>query len=252
MKIKFAFCTVNISPLRAENSDPSEMVSQLLFGELVEVIERKDNWTQITTLSDSYTGWCDSKHLIFLSPKESQRWLDGLTQQTHLLRKLNTPWGEQWITRGAFVPADNLQTFQIGSCAFAWIDCVEKLHFDSVAEMAKAYLNTPYLWGGKNPFGIDCSGLTQVVYRFFDYNLPRDAKDQVAHGAEIQFEELRENDLAFFQNDSGKITHVGIILAENKIIHAAGQVRIDTITTDGIFNSEKNLLTHRISTFKRL
>lgn len=252
MNIKFAFCKVNISPLRAESSDPSEMVSQLLFGELVEINERKDNWTKITTLTDHYEGWCDSKHLEFISPKEMQRWMDGLTYQSQLLRKLETPWGEQWISRGAFVPFSEGEEFQIGSFQFRWLDHLTKITFKNPVEAASEYFNTPYLWGGKNPFGLDCSGLTQMVYRFFDYNLPRDAKDQFAHGREIQFDEISENDLAFFQNDAGKITHVGIIIQDHKIIHAAGQVRIDSITPDGIFNSEKNLLTHRISTFKRL
>lgn len=252
MKIKFAFCKVNISPLRAESSDPSEMVSQMLFGELVEVIERKDNWTKIATLTDHYEGWCDSKHLIFLTPKEMQRWMDGLTYQTQLLRKLNTPWGEQWISRGAFVPFSDAIEFQIGNLTFKWKDSLDKIHFQHPVDAASEYLNTPYLWGGKNPFGIDCSGLTQLVYRFFDYNLPRDAKDQFSHGAEVEFDDILENDLAFFQNDTGKITHVGIVMQNQKIIHAAGQVRIDTITPEGIFNDEKNILTHRISAFKRL
>jgi gamma-D-glutamyl-L-lysine dipeptidyl-peptidase len=113
---KFAFCKVSISPLRKENSDTSEMVSQLLFGEVLEVLEVKNNWTKVLTYFDNYEAWTDSKHLIYISEKELFRHLDGLSIQTEIIRELQTPWGKQIITRGAFVP--NLKSFKVGNFSF--------------------------------------------------------------------------------------------------------------------------------------
>ena len=108
------------------------------------------------------------------------------------------------------------------------------------------------MWGGKSPFGIDCSGLTQTVYRIFDYNLPRDASDQFEHGTEIQFDHIEAGDLAFFENKTGKITHVGILDGIGKIIHASGHVRTDSITKQGIIHSITGDLTHKLTKIKRL
>jgi gamma-D-glutamyl-L-lysine dipeptidyl-peptidase len=252
MAFDFAFCKVSISPVRRENADPSEMVTQILFGEIVTINERKENWTNITSYTDNYTGWVDTKHLIKLSQKEVNRWLDGITLETSLIRIIETPWGKQHITRGAFLPFGSQDEFQIGKFNFRFK--TESIPFEvfEIPTIALSYLNAPYLWGGKTPFGIDCSGFTQTVFRFININLPRDASQQVELGNLIEFSDNQVGDLAFFRNAKGKTTHVGIILENNQIIHASGEVRIDKLTPEGIEHSETNSITHYLSEIKRM
>lgn len=252
MSGQLAYCKVNISPVRAENKDSSEMVTQLLFGETVHVHETTGSWCKITVYSDNYEGWVDVKQIGLLTQKEGTRWMDARIPETQLMRQIQTPWGKQWLSRGAYVPAEDSGSFKIGDDSFSFFDKAASSAYRSPAELAAEYLNTPYLWGGKSPFGIDCSGLTQIVFRFFDINLPRDAYQQAEHGMEITFEEAETGDLAFFSNDQGKIIHVGIVLEDQKIIHASGQVRIDTLTASGIVNEQKKVITHTLSNIRRL
>ncbi|HAV55466.1 MAG TPA: hydrolase Nlp/P60, partial [Aequorivita sp.] len=124
---------------------------------------------------------------------------------------------------------------------------------EHIIETALLYLNSPYLWGGKTPFGIDCSGFTQMVYKLNGYKLLRDASQQATQGEALSFiEESEPGDLAFFDNEEGKITHVGIIMKENYIIHAHGKVRIDRLDHSGIFNYEMRGHTHKLRVIKRI
>jgi len=247
---KSAYCKVSISPIRAENKDEAEIVSQLLFGEVFTINEVQKNWINITTLFDAYSGWIDIKHLKLLSEKELKRWLDGLSPAFNLLTEIKTPWGNQRLIRGAYLPNENL--FNIGNDSFEILNSSKDNLPATIFETAASYLNAPYLWGGKQPFGIDCSGLTQMVYRFHGVNLPRDASQQVEIGQEIEFEDITEGDIAFFHNKSGKIIHVGILNDKKQIIHASGCVRIDTLTKEGIVHSESNTITHYLNCIKRV
>lgn len=249
---KKAICLVNISPVRSANEDAAEMVTQLLFGEVFTAHEIKKSWCRITTFNDNYEGWIDVKHAHFLSEKEVKKWQDIALPQLELTRELSTPWGKQILSRGAYIPFDGRQQFSIGSTEFELESTTPFVKPLYPHELALEYLNTPYLWGGKSAFGIDCSGLTQMVYRFYDYNLPRDASQQVEIGREVEYNDVMENDLAFFENASGKITHVGIIGEDQNIIHAAGRVRVDVLTRAGIFNDEMQVLTHNLKVIKRL
>lgn len=250
MRKNKGYCIVSAAPVRAETADQSEIVTQLLFGDLVEVYEINQPWAKITLLSDGYSGYIDHKHIVLLSDKEVKRWSDGLSYLTDRQRLLETPWGKQWIYRGSSVP-EGLQSFSIGSHDFSF-KTDESSSFDTPLEYAEDYLNTPYLWGGRSPFGIDCSGITQVIYRFFGFNLPRDASQQVDLGAEIEFEDHLAGDLAYFTNSKGKVTHVGILDGNGGIIHASGHVRKDSFTVEGIVHSDSGILTHDLYVIKRM
>lgn len=223
-----------------------------MFGEVVTVEEISAPWCRITTYADNYSGYVDIKHLHFLSEKEVNRWLDGLSYEKQVIRELKTPWGKQRIFRGSFVPFGDVSSFNIGNDHFEFSETSTAVKFNSPDELALEYLNTPYLWGGKSPFGIDCSGLTQTVYRFFDINLPRDASQQVEYGSSVAYDDLESGDLAFFNNKDGKIIHVGILDDNGSIIHASGRVRKDLLTEEGIINKETGEKTHDLHSIKRM
>ena len=114
------YCIVSVAPVRADKKDQSEIVTQLLFGELISIIELDFPWAKITTFADGYHGWIDFKHIKLLSKKETKRWLNGLGYSRARERMIRTPWGIQSIYRGSFVP-ENMKKFEIGTDHFEWI-----------------------------------------------------------------------------------------------------------------------------------
>jgi cell wall-associated NlpC family hydrolase len=157
---------------------------------------------------------------------------------------------------GSSLPHFKDRTCRLGPTAYRFegnVKCPEKLlTTKGIAENAYMYLHSPYLWGGRTPFGIDCSGFTQMVYKLAGIKLKRDAWQQAEQGSLIHLvDEARQGDLAFFDNDEGRIIHVGIVLPNNKIIHASGKVRLDSLDHHGIFNQETKKYTHNLRLIKR-
>jgi len=256
--VEYAACQVSIAPLRAHPSDKSEMVSQLLFGETVEIQESKDTWKYVVCAWDGYTGWVDSKQLKRLTAKEFEQYREHQALNLSLVEGLMATDHFIPVTLGAVLPQYDGLRCQLGEQTFQFSGPVvnpsqQKLGSEWVVKIARRYLHAPYLWGGRSPFGIDCSGLTQMVYKTAGIRLLRDANQQVTQGRPIDFmEECQAGDLAFFDNGKGHITHVGIILPECHIIHASGQVRVDKLDHFGIFNRDLNRYTHQLRIVKRL
>ena len=124
---------------------------------------------------------------------------------------------------------------------------------ESLLDTAFKYLNSPYLWGGKNALGIDCSGLTQVVLRIHGMQLLRNACQQVNQGELVPFlQDALPGDLAFFDHGDDHISHVGIIVGEGKILHASGNVHVDKLDNEGIYSEERGFYTHKLRLIKRM
>jgi hypothetical protein len=248
--MKYGICHLSIVPLRAEAADTSEMVTQVLYGEQFKVLEHRKKWSRIRLDFDGYEGWIDTKQFVFISeeiftdlrkqtPRLSSDLVDFVASEEGQLLS---------ICMGSTLNASNYLKHSFDGKMVS-----KKFPKEHLVETALLYLNAPYLWGGKTPFGIDCSGFTQMVYKLNGHRLKRDASQQATQGEALSFiEESEPGDLAFFDNAEGAITHVGIIMKDHYIIHAHGKVRIDRIDHTGIFNYEKRTHTHKLRVIKRI
>jgi hypothetical protein len=248
-------CVVPVCPVRGEPSHRSEQVTQLLFGEAGAILEVSGDFVKIIAAYDRYEGWCQRTQLEVL---ESNLYVEETTLAGDWINEvelygvtMRIPFGAdlsflvsgkataaktKFVFKGkTFQPKENFYTAGI------------------VNNLANMFLNTPYLWGGKSVFGIDCSGFTQLVFKCMHIKLDRDAYQQAKQGEAIGFlQEAQTGDLAFFDNDAGKITHVGILLSATSIIHASGKVRIDSIDNVGIISSDTGKRTHKLRVIKRI
>ncbi len=248
--MQYGFCNLNCVPVRKENSDTSEMVTQILFGDHFKVLEKQKKWSRIRIAFDNYEGWIDNKQYQSLSEQEYNTYAN--TPNSFLVDLVDFAIGKDQMLTPLSIGA-NLK-------ANSWLNYTsegesvsQKLHKSKLIDLALHYLNSPYLWGGKTPFGIDCSGLTQMVYKIAGYPLLRDASQQVTQGKPLSFiEESEPGDLAFFDNKDGEIIHVGIVMENNYIIHAHGKVRIDRLDHSGIFNVDTNLYSHNLRVIKKI
>ncbi|CAM4151288.1 C40 family peptidase [Flavobacterium antarcticum] len=251
----FGICELANIPLRFEPNDRSEIVSQVLFGEFFEITETTKNWLRIKLHDDGYEGWIDSKQsrpiseIDFKKLNKTAVVLNGdLVEYISTKENILIP-----IPLGSSVSFLQFPEINTANYLFEGLESKGIQPKEKLIETAFLYLNAPYLWGGKTPFGIDCSGFTQMVYKLNGYAILRDASQQATQGEALSFiEESEPGDLAFFDNEEGKIIHVGIIMNDNYIIHASGKVRIDRLDHLGIFNAETNRHTHKLRVIKRI
>lgn len=234
------------------------MVTQLLFGETFEILAQKESWYCIKPVYDGYECWIDAKQCMLLHNEVFESYMQSKkTYATDLINiTKNIETGHLFpILLGSVLPNFGNSKFRINGINYEYTGEFATnpvANRSKIIETAYLYLNAPYLWGGKTPFGIDCSGFTQIVYKVNGINIPRDAYQQADIGIALSFiEEAAPGDLAFFENKEGKISHVGIMLNNNKIIHASGKVRIDSIDHQGIFNIEIEKYTHKLRIIKR-
>ncbi|WP_397362667.1 NlpC/P60 family protein [Olleya sp. R77988] len=248
--MQFGVCNLSIVPLRLEASDTSELVSQVLYGDLFKVLERRKQWCKIRLAFDKYEGWIDHKQYLEITEeyyKEAN--LQPLKLSTDLVEFIE----DENKQLNTIVLGSTLNSLELLNHAYEGLLIDSKKPKTDIISTAFKYLNAPYLWGGKTPFGIDCSGFTQMVYKLCGYRLLRDASQQATQGEALSFiEESEPGDLAFFDNSEGNIIHVGIIMQDNYIIHAHGKVRIDRLDHTGIYNAESRMHTHKLRVIKKI
>jgi cell wall-associated NlpC family hydrolase len=248
--MKYGICHLSSIPMRLEPSDPSEMVNQLLFGEVFKVPEKRKSWSRIRLAHDNYVGWIDNKQYREISEDE---YAFAKAQTPSLISDPVQFVSDAHGQLHTVLLGGSVHTLPLLNCTYEGPSMSGKKDKSQLIETALQYLNTPYLWGGRTPFGIDCSGFTQMVYRLNGHRLLRDASEQCTQGEPLSFiEESEPGDLAFFDNDEGTIVHVGLIMEDNYIIHAHGEVRIDRLDHSGIYNVHQKKHTHKLRVIKKV
>jgi len=254
----FGMCHIAITPLRAEDTSKSEMVSQLLFGELFQLMEISGDWWFIKCVHDDYLGWVDKKQVMLISDATFEK-MSGikLVFSNELVQLIYNHQLNRYIpvVFGSTIPYLAEKSFYVDEMKYTFegeVSGNEKATSKNVLNAAQIYLNAPYLWGGRSPFGIDCSGLIQMVYKVNGIKLPRDAQQQAQVGETLNFiSDAIPGDVAFFESNEGVVIHTGLIIGKNKIMHASGSVRIDVVDHYGIYNYEDNKYTHKLRLIKR-
>lgn len=255
----YGVCRLALVPVRREPDDRSEQTTQLLFGDHYEVIDKSKNknWLLVKIFSDSYQGWIDAK-------QHHQITSDYFEQINHANFKITTDISSGILYKknpltiliGSIVPISNSELFKMEE-QFAFNgeakSLGQKREFEFLHSIALKYLHAPYQWGGKSPFGVDCSGFSQMVFKIAGYPVARDAYQQAKCGREVVgLENSLPGDMAFFSNKESQISHVGIILEDHKIIHASGRVRIDQLIEEGIVDVESKVITHNLAGIRRI
>ena len=257
----FGIADLSIVPIRKEQSERSEMVSQILFGELFEILEVTDKWYHVKSQVDGTEGWISQNMCLPVSDEFAGQYREEppmLTTEIFNIVTKEGDYGNKLIVAGSVLPFFNAenQKFSIGEDTYTLMTKPRNVGMDSLRELiieyALKYYNAPYLWGGRSPYGIDCAGLVQMVYRLAEIKLPRTVTEQVNCGQNFSFiEEALPGDLAFF-GDETEVTHVGILWEQNRVIHASGRVRVDRIDHQGIFNEDLKRYTHNLKVIKRI
>jgi len=260
--MRYGISNLSIVPVRSEPHEKSEMCTQILFGEHYTIIEENAKWCQIKLAFDGYEGWIDRK---MVNEIEEQYFLELaeiariVTTDVFNIVQPTGGYSNFLIVAGSSLPHFDAvtHTFKIGNVVYGiqgnCITVAERVVRNVIIENALKYFNAPYLWGGRSPFGIDCSGFSQILYKMAGLTIPREAVQQAMLGENLTFvEEALPGDLAFFDNEEGAIIHVGVIWEKNKIIHSSGKVRIDNIDHFGIFNIDTGRYTHQMRLMRRL
>jgi hypothetical protein len=258
-------CNIAIAPIYKDASDCSEMTTQMLFGEICDVLMINDTWAKVKLRLDNYEGWVNLNQIqaideVFAEKIKNQ---DATFLSNEPVSKIYSEKKSMLLPFACTLPLFNDKTFFIGNEEF-YIEGDEeyKCHKktpERISFFAQKYINSPYLWGGRSNFGIDCSGFVQNVFRICGFQLPRDVSQQKECGILIEnFDDIQKNDLLFFskfqnnEDTTNRIIHVGIYLSKSRIIHSHGSVRIDKIDENGIFDIEKEIYTHKFNFARRI
>lgn len=248
--------------MRAEAREGAEQNTQMLFGELCTVVEEQPRWKRVRLVSDGQEGWVDAKMVTPMSDEEDKAYTAALKNAATVAFPMTYAVSEnngQTIPLTAGTRLTNYQNgrFEVLGVGFRIDPSMViteplELNQENLLQTVRFFLNVPYLWGGKNALGMDCSGFTQTVMSLFGKLLKRNASEQVTQGEKVSLEQAKAGDLAFFDHQDGKISHVGIVIDPERIIHCSGRVKVEKLDSTGIYNTELGDYSHHLVQIRRV
>lgn len=251
----YGVCALSRIPIRNEPSHTAEQVTELLFGESYSILEIKGDWYEIICTHPSYRGWIHIKQITFIDEQEWQRLLNPtfFCAENCTLVALGVPHFD--ILKGSPLPFEKIshtitlngQTYTVNGKVVE-----SKKEIDVLLHYAKGYINAPYMWGGRSPYGIDCSGLMQILFQFVGIKLTRDVSTQITEGVEISFNNIKPGDLMFFKNTTGTPVHVGLVISPQEVIHASGYVKLSKFDERGIREDDNTGYSHTYHKIRRV
>ena len=257
--IDYGVCRLSLVSVRKEADHRSQQVNQLLFGEHYEVLGQSTDgaWLQIRLHMDESDGWLDQRqhHSI---PKEYFDQINASDYRitTDLTSGILYKKNPITILLGSVVPISNSELFRMEE-QFAFSgeskSLGQKRDTEFLRSVALKYLNAPYLSGGKSPFGIDETGLTQMAYRLAGYTIARDVAGQAQSGKVVaDAKDARAGDLVVGPGAQGSDLHCGILLKDQKVLHVRGNVRIDNFEDGVVLDFESHLPLFSVLHFRRI
>ncbi len=214
----------------------SSPMSQLPMGHVVEVLRAHGRWLQCRS-SDRNIGWIHRGYLRRVSEDVAAKWGPGASNVHMSLgcevvgledgSSMRLPWGALFVREGLRAVLPNGLSGELVGEVVDGRDLPSLFPCDgqAIVETARGWRGSPYLWGGTTPWGVDCSGLVQSIYRAHGVELPRDSDQQAEIGMEVDpgrnFSWLRPGDLLFFAEEPHRVSHVAISTGGSGIIHSA-------------------------------
>lgn len=253
----------SVVPVRTEARESAEQSTQMLFGELCTILEQIPRWNRIKLLSDGQEGWVDAKMIVPMNTEEEKGYRAALKDAAMVAMPMAYAVSEnngQTIPLTAGTRLTNYKDgrFEVLGVGFRIdssmvLTTPREINQENLLQTVRFFINIPYLWGGKNALGMDCSGFTQVVMSLFGKSILRNTGEQVRQGLEVKkLKDVQAGDLVFFDHEDGKISHVGIDIDNNRVIHCSGRVKVEKLDETGIFSAEQGAYTHHLAAIRRL
>lgn len=253
----------SIVPVRAEAREGSEQLTQILFGETCAILEEKPRWNRVKLDLDGQEGWVDAKMISPMTVKEYETYTAAYKKAAWVCFPMAYAVSENNNQTIPLTAGTRLTNYQDGRFELLGVGFridpnmviaePKELNQETLLQTVRFFLNVPYLWGGKNAMGMDCSGFTQVVMSLFGRQLLRNASEQATQGEEVvSLAKAQAGDLVFFDHEDGKISHVGIVIDSERVIHCSGRVKVEKLDRQGIFNAEQNAYSHHLVSIRRI
>ena len=240
----------SIVPMRAEAREGSEQQTQMLFGETCTILEQIPRWNRVKLDSDGQEGWVDAKMITAMSAAEYKSHREALKTAALVSMPMAYAVSENNRQTIPLTAATQLTGYRDGRFEVLGVGFridpgmvitrPMELNQANLLQAIRFFLNVPYLWGGKNALGMDCSGFTQTIMSLFGRHLLRNASEQATQGRKIAgLQKAQAGDLVFFDHEDGRISHVGIVIDSERVAHCSGRVKVEKLDETGIFSIEQ-------------